>query len=135
MRASLPRLPDAGKHELAGTLANATEEGTIKICEELQVRKDKGADQADEDWATRARFQYCDMRRESGGTPGYNHAFSGQIMSLANMVRTATSNNLNVARLMSLGHAKAFSSDRQGAGYFDDQSSCRVELYYLSQVS
>nr|XP_019043448.1 ubiquitin-conjugating enzyme family protein [Kwoniella bestiolae CBS 10118]OCF22378.1 ubiquitin-conjugating enzyme family protein [Kwoniella bestiolae CBS 10118] len=73
IRDSLPRLPDTGVAVEEGALKGQTDEATIKIYEE---------------WAGRARFQYCDLTEEtstSSDKKTYKHAFNGSIQSLEGM--------------------------------------------------
>lgn len=87
MRDGLPKLPAVGGQEEISA-KGATEEATVKICrfasKELQSRS-----HLDEDWVSRARFQYCDMTQREGLSRAveYHHAFNGRIVSLANTVR------------------------------------------------
>ncbi|WWC95452.1 hypothetical protein V866_002316 [Kwoniella sp. B9012] len=73
MRESLPRLPETGVSVEEKVSQGQTDESTIKIYEE---------------WAGRARFQYCDLTDETASTSDkkiYRHAFNGSIQSLEGM--------------------------------------------------
>nr|XP_018260191.1 uncharacterized protein I303_07108 [Kwoniella dejecticola CBS 10117]OBR82349.1 hypothetical protein I303_07108 [Kwoniella dejecticola CBS 10117] len=71
MRESLPKLPDSSIAVEDHALSAQGTEATIKIYEE---------------WAGRARFQYCDLTEPSSSDKkGYRHAYSGSIQSLEGM--------------------------------------------------
>ncbi|OCF77874.1 ubiquitin-conjugating enzyme family protein [Kwoniella mangroviensis CBS 8886] len=73
MRESLPRLPETGVSVEEKVSQGQNDESTTKIYEE---------------WAGRARFQYCDLTEEATSTSDkmfYRHAFNGSIQSLEGM--------------------------------------------------
>jgi hypothetical protein len=94
MRESLPKIPRGGGATEEWDLKGETDEGVIKICRSLAIHRFtnrvpmelSGLTAIDEDWATKARFQYADLTIDDDGVLSYRHAYSAQILALANFV-------------------------------------------------
>ncbi|EJD53508.1 hypothetical protein AURDEDRAFT_110344 [Auricularia subglabra TFB-10046 SS5] len=71
LHASLPRIPSSSAEEKAAPVGNASEE---------EVKRSYV------DWATRVRFEYCDLTLEgaSSETVTFKHAYNGEARMLAN---------------------------------------------------
>ena len=89
MRESLPRLPDIGTAVEEQVTDHDNEDQIIRIC---QLVFSSGSTQADvpvvdEEWATKARFQYCDMSyKDSDDLIAYRHIYDKDIRGIENMV-------------------------------------------------
>lgn len=91
MRESLPKLPANAVIFPETDLGTATDEGLIKICKVNAWERSRAEPCADEEWALKARFQYCDMSvvsdTEGESKVAFNHAYSTKIQGIDNMVR------------------------------------------------
>ncbi len=136
MRESLPRLPDAGAKVEGKGITVETAETVMRICTYHNIVRAMLTFRPDEEWALKARFQYCDMSippaESDDGKVRFKHAYDSQLQSISNMVSISLRQSY---ALIPIGRTQTVPSHCEGAGDTHDEPSCSMALDHLPEAS
>lgn len=85
MKAELPKLPstETGAQPHEPLTDELSEEDIVKRCEPSDCAGIRQLIRPDEEWASRVRFEYCDMTIAGADPVAYAHAWSEKIVDIS----------------------------------------------------
>lgn len=123
MKAELPRLPsNETTASPADTLVSElSEENIVTQCKPSKIPLiSKLIELADEQWAGKVRFEYCDMTIAGANSVAYVHAWSEKIVEISHQVTGFQDGEYRYEALIQSGSASTLAGYRKGAGGLDD---------------